>query len=56
MYKFYIYKRSFKGDSSVAQSCPTLATSWTAAHQAALSITNSQSLLKLMIIGSNKAV
>ena len=34
--------------SSVAQSCPTLATPWTAAHQASLTITNCQSLLKLM--------
>ena len=33
--------------SSVAQSCP-----WTAAHQASLSITNSQSLLKPMPIES----
>ena len=33
--------------SSVAQSCPT---PWTAARQASLSITNSQSLLKLMSI------
>ena len=33
---------------SVTQSCPTLCNSWTAAHQASLSITNSQSLLKLM--------
>ena len=37
--------------SSVAQSCPTLCT-WTAAHQASLTITNSQSLLKLMSIES----
>ena len=37
--------------SSVAQSCLT-ATPWTAACQASLSITNSQSLLKLMFIGS----
>ena len=36
--------------SSVTQSCPTLWTPWTAACQAALSITNSQSLLKLMSI------
>ena len=36
--------------SSVAQSCPTLCDPWTAAHQASLSITNSQSLLKLMSI------
>ena len=38
--------------SSVAQSCLTLATPWIAAHQASLSITNSQSSLKLMIIES----
>ena len=35
--------------SSVTQSCPTLCvTPWTAAFQTSLSITNSQSLLKLM--------
>ena len=38
--------------SSVAQLCPTLATPWTAAHQASLSITNSQSLPKLMSVES----
>ena len=40
--------------SSVAQSCPTLffATPWTAAHQASLSITNSQSSLRLTSIES----
>ena len=38
--------------SSVAQSCLTLATPWTAAHQASLSITNSQSSLKLTYIES----
>ena len=38
--------------SSVAQSCLTLCNPWTAAHQASLSITNSQSLLKLMSIES----
>ena len=38
--------------SSVAQSSPTLATPWVAARQASLSITNSQSLLKLMPIES----
>ena len=38
--------------SSVTQLCPTLWTPWTAAHQACLSITNSQSLLKLMSIAS----
>ena len=37
---------------SVAQSCPTLATTWTAARQASLSITSSRSLLKLMSIES----
>ena len=38
--------------SWVAQSCLAFATSWTAAHQASLSITNSWSLLKLMPIKS----
>ena len=38
--------------SSVTQSCPTLWTPWTAAHQAALSIANSRCLLKLMSIES----
>ena len=38
--------------SSVAQSCPTLCDPWTAECQAFLSITNSQSLLKLMSIES----
>ena len=38
--------------SSVSQSCPTLATPWTAAHQASLSITNSWSFLKLRSIKS----
>ena len=37
---------------SVTQSCPTLCNSWTAAHQASMSITNSQSLLKLMSVES----
>ena len=36
--------------SSVAQSCQLFATPWTAALQASLSITSSQSLLKLMSI------
>ena len=36
--------------SSVTQSCLTLCNPWTAARQASLSITNSQSLLKLMSI------
>ena len=34
--------------SSVTQSCPTLCSPWTAVCQASLSITNNQSLLKLM--------
>ena len=38
--------------SSVAQSCWLFVTPWTAACQASLSITNSQSLLKLMSIES----
>ena len=38
--------------SLVAQSCPTLCNPWIAARQASLSITNSQSLLKLMSIES----
>ena len=38
--------------SSVTQSCPTIWDPWTAAGQASLSITNSQSLLKLISIES----
>ena len=38
--------------SSVTHSCPNSVTPWTAAHQASLSITNPQSLLKLMSIKS----
>ena len=38
--------------SSVPQSCLTLATPWTVAHQASLSITSSWSLCKLMSIAS----
>ena len=38
--------------SSVTQSCPTFVTPWTAACQASLSITSSQSLPKLMSIES----
>ena len=37
---------------SFAQSCPTLFNPWTAAHQASLSFTVSQTLLKLMSIES----
>ena len=36
--------------SSVAQSCPTLVTPWTTAHQASLSITKTWRLPKLMYI------
>ena len=38
--------------SSVIQLCPTFVTSWTAAHQAFLSFTDSQNLLKLRPIES----
>jgi len=38
--------------SSVTQSCPTFCNPRTAAHKASLSITNSQTLLKLMFIES----
>ena len=38
--------------SSVAQSCPTPATTWITAHQASLSITNSRSSLRLTSIKS----
>ena len=40
------------GCYSVAKSCPTLCKPWTAAHQAFLSFTISQSVLKLMSIES----
>ena len=49
-------KELFSYSESITQSVQSLicvqlfATSWTAAHQASLSITNSQSLLKLMFI------
>ena len=49
----YVYLKSFFFQfSSVAQSCPTLCDPWIAARQASLSITISQSLLKLMPIES----
>ena len=38
----------FRVQFGSVQSCPTLVTPWTAAHQASLSISNSWSLLKLM--------
>ena len=55
--KLLLYKRNqnhklkeFSQFSSVAQSCPTPCEPWTAAHQASLSISNSQSPPKLMSI------
>ena len=39
-------------DISITQVCPLSETPWTVAHQASQSITNSQSLLKLMYIKS----
>ena len=48
---WYICKNSvYLMFSSVSQSCPLFATPCTAAHQASLSITNCQNLLKLMSI------
>ena len=46
------YRKMVHQFSSVAQSCLTLWDTWTAARQASLSITNSQSLLKLVSIES----
>ena len=49
------WKKSYDQPAAAAkslQSCPTLCNPWTAAHQASLSVTNSQSLLKLMSIES----
>ena len=40
------------GCYSVAQSCRTFYSQWTAAHRASLSFTDSQSLLKLMSMES----
>ena len=48
----YIHWHLLLSFSSVTQSCPTLCDPWTTARQASLSITNSQSLLKLMSIES----
>ena len=45
-----VYWNRFGLFNSVAQSCLTLCDPWTVAHLASLSITNSQSLLKLMSI------
>ena len=47
MCNFYLRSLKF---SSVTQSCPTLATQWTAVFQASLSITDSQSFPKLTSI------
>jgi len=47
-----LWKIEIVSFSSVVQSCLTLCTPWTAARQASLSITNSQSLLKLLSIQS----
>ena len=47
--KLFLFTAQF---SSVAQSCLTFVTPWTVARQTSLSITNSQSLLKLMAIKS----
>ena len=46
------YQRTNPQFSSVAQSCQTLCAPCTAARQASLSVTNSQSLLKLMSLES----
>ena len=43
---------TYKHCCSTAKSCPTLCNPWTAAYQASLSFTISQSLLKLMSIES----
>ena len=46
-----IYKKNINFQSvQFSQSCPLFVTPWTAGRQASLSITNSQSLLKLMSI------
>ena len=51
-YTCYSYNFQCSSDSSVTQLCPTLWNPWTTEGQASLSITNSQSLLKLMVIES----
>ena len=48
----YLYLSESVQFSSVAHLCPTLCESWTTACQASLSITNSQSLFKLMSMES----
>ena len=49
-FSFIDYAKAFDCVSSVAQSCPTLCTPWTATGQASLSITNSWSPPKPMSI------
>ena len=49
-YQLLIAQNLYHQFSSVTQSCPALATPGTIAHQASLSVTNSQNLLKLMSI------
>ena len=48
----YYHAEEHSKFSSVSQSCPTLCDPWIAARQASLSITNTQSLLKLISITS----
>ena len=53
-----LYQREFffsQSVNSVTQSCPTLCNPMTIARQASLSITNFQSLLRLMSIESGKS-
>ena len=52
IFEFYFFGQFPLYCCSVAQSCLTLCNPWTAAGQAFLSFTISQSLLKLMSIGS----
>ena len=52
MYSMLIVVNKIIQFSSVTQPCPTLCDPWTAACQVSLSITNSQSLPKLMSIDS----
>ena len=49
-YILFLIWNSAQQFSSVNQSCPSLCDPWTMAHQASLSIANSQSLPKLMSI------
>ena len=49
---FFLQIASYCCCGSLAQSCPTLCSPWTAAHQASLSLTISRSLPKFMFIAS----